>query len=196
MDRTPYTDRQEIKTDDRNRKDFLDFNRSLIHRYYRTIRDAFDRLAPGLLYLGCRFAGSLPDGNVRIGAQYCDVISLNRYAFTTEAVVLPDGIDKPVLIGEFHFGTLDRGLFHGGLVDVETQQNRGEAYARYVESALRHPQIIGVHWHQFSDQATTGRFDGEDFQVGLTDVCDTPYPETIAVIRKVGYGMYGIRSRK
>lgn len=183
---------EDIKTTRKNREDFLTFNRSLIHKYYSNIREAFDRLAPGVLYMGCRFSGSTPD-LVSIGAQYCDVISFNRYAFTTDSVVLPEGVDKPVMIGEFHFGALDRGMFHCSQVETETQQKRGEAYVRYVESALSHPQIIGVHWHQYSDQATTGRFDGEDFQVGFTDVCDTPYPETVAAIRKVGYGMYEYR---
>ena len=59
------------------------------------------------------------------------------------------------MIGEFHFGALDRGLFHPGLVETKNQTERGEAYEVYVESALRHPNIIGTHWHQFSDQATT-----------------------------------------
>ncbi len=143
--------------------------------------------------MGCRFSGYTPD-LVEIGAQYCDVISFNRYAFTTDAVVLPEGVDKPVMIGEFHFGATDRGMFHGSLIDTETQEKRAEAYVRYVESALRHPNIIGVHWHQFSDQATTGRFDGENFQVGFTDVCDTPYPETVRALRDIGYRMYGYRS--
>lgn len=184
--------RADIGTDGKNREDLLAFNRSLIHRYYRNIREAFDRLAPGVLYMGCRFLKSTPD-LVTIGAQYCDVISFNRYAFTTDSVVLPEGVDKPVMIGEFHFGALDRGMFHCSQVETETQERRGEAYVRYVESALRHPQIIGVHWHQYSDQATTGRFDGEDFQVGFTDVCDTPYPEMVAAARKVGREMYACR---
>ena len=91
-------------------------------------------------------------------------------------------------------GATDRGMFHGSLIDTETQEKRAEAYVRYVESALRHPNIIGVHWHQFSDQATTGRFDGENFQVGFTDVCDTPYPETVRALRDIGYRMYVYRS--
>lgn len=174
------------------KEDMLSFNRSLIHEYYRVIRSAFDSLAPGVLYMGCRFSGYTPD-LVTIGALYCDVISYNRYSFTTDSVVLPEGVDKPVMIGEFHFGATDRGMFHGSLIETETQEKRAEAYVRYVESALRHPQIIGVHWHQYSDQATTGRFDGENFQVGFTDVCDTPYPETIKGLRDIGYRLYETR---
>ena len=185
-------DRKGVKTNSANSTDLLEFNRSLIHKYYSNLRNAFDKLAPGVLYMGCRFSNFTPD-LVTIGAQYCDVISYNNYRFTTDNVALPEGIDKPVMIGEFHFGALDRGMFHCSLIDVANQKNRAEAYVRYVESALRHPQIIGVHWHQYSDQATTGRFDGENFQVGFTDVCDTPYTETVKGIREIGYRMYEVR---
>lgn len=41
----------------------------------------------------------------------------------------------------------------------------------------------------------TGRFDGENFQVGLTDVCDNPYSETISKVREIGYKMYDVRNK-
>jgi hypothetical protein len=99
------------------------------------------------------------------------------------------------MIGEFHFGALDRGMFHPSLIEVANQAERGKAYATYIASALRHPNIVGAHWHQFGEQPTTGRFDGENLQNGFLDVCDTPYPETIAGIREVGYRLYEIRSK-
>ncbi len=83
-----------------------------------------------------------------------------------------------------------------GLVPVSGQRERGAAYADYVEGALRNPLIVGTHWFQYGDQATTGRGDGENYQIGLIDVCDTPYGETIAAVRKVGYHMYTLRSGK
>jgi len=79
---------------------------------------------------------------------------------------------------------------------VENHDYLAQAYFNYVESALRHPNFVGVHWHQYSEQATTGRFDGENFQNGFVDVCDTPYPETIGKIREIGYPMYQIRREK
>lgn len=188
--------RNDIKADENTTDDLRAFNRQIIEKYYQNIRNAFDTYAPGVLYMGCRFAGGKPT-NVdvgEIGAKYCDVVSVNRYTYDYIDYVYQEGIDLPVMIGEFHFGAMDRGMFHSSLVDVSNQKARGEAYYNYVKSALEHPNIIGVHWHQFSDQATTGRFDGEDFQVGFTDVCDTPYYETIEGIRKVGYDMYRIRS--
>jgi hypothetical protein len=109
---------------------------------------------------------------------------------------LPEGIDKPVVIGEFHFGALDRGKFHATLRPVADQAARGAAYEKYVRSALENPLVVGTHWHQFGDQSTTGRDDGENFQNGFLDVCDTPYTETIDACRRVGYDLYQIRAAK
>jgi hypothetical protein len=39
-----------------------------------------------------------------------------------------------------------------------------------VESALAHRQIVGAHWFQYADQATSGRGDGENYQVGFVDI--------------------------
>lgn len=174
--------------------DCVDFTAVVTEAYFKHIRDEFKAVAPGTLYLGCRFAGST-QAAVQIGAKYCDVISYNLYRHTLDDFKLPAGVDKPMLIGEFHFGALDRGMFHPSLVQVENQAARGKAYAAYIESALRHPNVVGAHWHQFGEQPTSGRFDGENLQNGFLDVCDTPYPETIAGIREVGYPMYEIRSR-
>ena len=79
---------------------------------------------------------------------------------------------------------------------LRDQKHRAETYKGYVRTSLEHPQIVGVHWHQFSDQATSGRFDGENMQVGWTDVCDTPYWDTIEAVREIGAKLYEIRSGK
>ena len=79
-------------------KDLLDFNRLIIEEYYKVIRESFDRYAPGVLYMGCRFASfvcSNPDV-VTIGAKYCDVISHNQYRYTIDSYRLPEGLDKPL----------------------------------------------------------------------------------------------------
>ena len=69
-------------------------------------------------------------------------------------------------------------------------------YTSYVQGALRNPWIVGTHWFQYADQATTGRGDGENYQIGFVDICDTPYPETIAASREVGDAMYAYRSEQ
>lgn len=173
--------------------DLEEFNTVIIEKYFSVVRREFKSVAPGVLYLGCRFSGSNSEV-LRIAAEYCDVLSYNIYWPDLKTFALPEGIDKPVMIGEFHFGAMDRGMFHPGLCFTRNQEERAMMYYRYVRSALEHPNFIGTHWHQFSDQACTGRFDGENFQVGFTDVCDTPYYETVEKIREIGYNMYDMRS--
>lgn len=177
-------------------EDLAAFTLAIADAYFKNIREEFKAAAPNKLYMGCRFAGRGPEFALKIGAKYCDIVSFNIYARSLDDFKLPEGLDKPVMIGEFHFGALDRGLFHPGLIKLESQEERRRVYVQYVTSALRHPNVVGVHWHQFGDQATTGRFDGENFQVGFVDCCDTPYPETVAGIREVGYKLYEIRSGK
>lgn len=161
--------------------------------YFRAIREAAKTVAPDNLYLGCRFAWVNPLA-VQAAEKYCDVISYNLYVRDIENFRLPQGIDRPVVVGEFHFGALDRGMFHTGLQETESQAERAAAYKRYVNGALRNPQIIGTHWFQYNDQATTGRGDGENYQIGFVDIADTPYIETIGACREVGYRIYEIRS--
>jgi hypothetical protein len=165
--------------------------------YFKTIREELAAAAPGLLYLGCRFAW-VNDRAARAAAKFCDVISYNRYETSVEDLRLPAGLDVPLIIGEFHFGALDRGMFHPGLVPAANQEERAARYRGYVEGALRNPYLVGTHWFQYQDQATTGRGDGENYQIGLVDLCDRPYPETIRACREVGYHLYEIRlgSRK
>jgi hypothetical protein len=171
--------------------------------YYRQVGAAAKEFLPDTLYLGSRLDyHDWPDYPparfeiVRNAAKYCDVVSFNFYKFTLDDFVLPEGVDKPVVIGEFHMGALDRGQFHTGLRSVVDQDQRAEGYRYYVTSALHNRAIVGAHWFQCYDESTTGRFDGENYQIGFLDICDTPYWETITAARDVGYKLYGIRAGK
>jgi hypothetical protein len=170
-------------------------------RYYRQVAAVAKEVMPDTLYLGSRLDyHDWPDVAdyrreiVRIGARYCDIVSFNFYKFTVDDFAMPEGVDRPAIIGEFHMGALDRGLFHTGLRGVIGQDQRAEAYRYYVTSALRNPAIVGAHWFQLYDESTTGRRDGENYQIGFLDICDTPYPETVAAARGVGYEIYAVRN--
>ena len=177
------------------RKDLAEFGPRIVEKYFSTVRRVFKSIAPQKLYMGCRFS-SHPDYVVEIAAKYVDVISYNIYNFNQTQFRFPSDIDIPMMIGEFHFGAMDRGMFHPGQVYTSSQEVRARCIEDYVVSCLKNPYIVGTNWHQFSDQPTSGRFDGENFQVGFTDVCDNPYPETIAALRRIGAQMYSIRSGK
>lgn len=174
------------------RQDLQDFYTKTAETYFSTIRREIRRVAPNQLYLGCRFAW-VNDRAAQAAAKFCDVVSYNRYEYGVGNLKLPDGIDMPLIIGEFHFGALDRGLFHTGLRRAESQQDRAEKYMSYVRSALQNPGIIGTHWFQYKDQPTTGRGDGENYQIGFVDICDTPCPEIVQAARNIAASMYEYR---
>ncbi|HDS08228.1 MAG TPA: hypothetical protein ENO05_11450 [Bacteroides sp.] len=180
--------------------DMREFMKEFASRYYSICREAVKAVDPDMLYLGCRMDFHLyPEDTslnyiIRIASQYCDVVSFNRYRYTCSELVPPDGGDYPLIIGEFHFGSLETGLLQPGLRYAADQDERAAFYHHYVKSALRNPYLVGTHWFQLADQAVTGRPDGENYQAGFLTVGDVPQPEIVAVSRSLGNSMYGIRS--
>jgi hypothetical protein len=168
------------------------FHTLIAEQYFRVIRDAVKAAAPDKLYLGCRIAWGAPSV-YRAASKYCDVVSVNTYSRRVTKD-LPEGSeDKPMINGEFHFGALDRGLFHTGLVATQSQQERADCYKAFLASCLAHPRYVGTHWFQWRDQALTGRGDGENYQIGFLTVTDQPYPELVMAAREVGATMYPAR---
>lgn len=168
---------------------------ALLERYFRACSEELAAAAPGKLNLGPRFVGFRQPAVIwHLAAKYCDVISVNAYA--NSVANLPKAADcgKPLLLGEFHFGCMDRGMFRAGLCPVSDQEERGRSYTRLVQGALRNPLFIGCHWFQYRDQPLAGRGDGEAYQCGFVDVVDRPYDELCSAARAVGEGMYQYRS--
>ncbi len=175
------------------------FFQKAVDQYFRLCRDAIKSRAPHRLYLGSRFISTDAVRPVlyKASEKYCDVLTLNVYAHSVANLGSgTDFPDMPVMIGEFHFGILDRGMFAPGLAPTgSTQEERALAYTRFLQGALVHPQIVGTHWFQFRDQPLTGRWDGEGYQIGFVDVADTPYRELTQAAREVGEHMYRYRAR-
>jgi hypothetical protein len=175
------------------RAELTAFHARTARTYFQTVRDAVREYAPKKLYLGCRFAWANTPA-VAAAAEFCDVVSYNIYRLDISSFRFPVEADVPIIIGEFHMGALDRGMFHTGLVSVDSQQDRAEAYQGYVRSVLRHPQFVGCHWFKYRDEPTTGRpLDEENYQIGFLDIADTPYAETIQAARELGASLYSYR---
>jgi hypothetical protein len=173
--------------------DLRAFSTKTAERYFEVMHDSVKAAAPNALDLGCRFSRSNPLA-VRAAAKFCDVVSFNRYQYSLADLRLPEGADKPVIIGEFQFGATDRGMFHPSLGPTADQIDRAKTYKEYVESALGNPWIVGVHWFEYTDQMSTGRGDEENYQIGFVDICDTPYPELIETARAIGNKLYEYRN--
>jgi hypothetical protein len=168
-----------------------------VDQYFRLAREAVKSQAPHRLYLGCRFVGtdSVRPVLYKATAKYCDVLTVNIYAHSVANFPVQDYPDMPVLIGEFHFGILDRGMLHPSLCQAgASPEDRALAYTRFVQGALVHPNIVGTHWFQYRDQPLTGRGDGEAYQLGFVDVTDVPYKELCEAARKVGENLYTYRT--
>lgn len=158
--------------------------------YYGTIARILKEELPNHLYLGSRIAWG-PDEVYRAAAKHCDVVSVNVYARAFDRDLPAGAADKPMLNGEFHFGALDRGMFHTGLVATRDQVERAARYREYVRSCLDHPRMVGTHWFQWRDQPLTGRpLDGENYQIGFLTVTDAPYPELVDAARRTAREMY------
>jgi hypothetical protein len=177
----------------RARADLESFYSKIADTYFRTAREVIKEVAPNQLFLGCRFAWVNARASAS-AAKFCDVVSYNLYHRSVADFQFNGGADVPLIIGEFHFGALDRGMFHAGLVTTASQAGRAQSYIDYLRGALRHPQFVGCHWFQYQDEPTTGRvYDEENYQIGFVDIADTPYRETVDACRKVGTSLYAYR---
>lgn len=179
--------------------DLQEFFRTFADLYFRQCRDAMRKVAPAVLYLGCRFDfHSYPSDTtfnwlIKTASAYCDIVSFNRYTYTSAELLPPAGYDFPVIIGEFHFGSLDRGLLHPGLKYAADQKERAMLYQAFQEQAMKNPYIVGSHWFQYNDQPVTGRNDGENYQIGFVTVGDIPYRDLIDKAKETATKMYTLR---
>jgi hypothetical protein len=173
--------------------DLAAFTRRFAEAYFRTVAEALRRHDPNHLYLGDRFAFQTVEA-IEACAHWCDVVSFNLY----KRSIADDGdewtrfhaLGKPALIGEFHFGSIDRGLFWEGLVGAGKEGERGPAHARYLRAVADNPDFVGAHWFQYIDEPLTGRtLDGENGHVGFVTVADLPYQDLVAAARDANEGV-------
>jgi hypothetical protein len=66
---------------------------------------------------------------------------------------------------------------------AKNQEERGVAYRYYVEQCAAHPDVVGAHWFEWVDEPASGRFDGENYNIGIIDVTDQPYRELVAAAK-------------
>jgi len=117
-----------------------EFVNHAIEKFLDTVNAAIHRHDPNHLNLGIRF-GSRPSEAMLRASRGFDVFSMNSYGYEVNRQNVEAAYrvtQKPVLIGEFHFGTPGRGLA-AGLLQTKNQEERGVAYRYYVENAAANP---------------------------------------------------------
>ena len=108
--------------------------------------------------------------------------------------LMPVPVSVAAKAGEFHFGALDAGPTATGLEAVRNQEERGAAYRYYCEHAAAHPAGVGCHYFQCYDQFALGRFDGENYNIGLFDICLQPYPAMARAVHACAQGIYRVKA--
>lgn len=192
-----------------------EFAYETFREYVRMVCETTRKYDPNHLILGIRFGRGVPTREVLlISKDYFDVYSFNNYGMNPmvennvnygtmtvdenevrgeknifDAVYEVTGL--PMIIGEYHFGTTDRALGES-LVRVNSQEERGIAFRNYSEAAFSHPALIGLSWFQWNDQEMFGRRDGENYNIGLVDITDRPYPHLARAIQTVSANCYEI----
>lgn len=182
---------RQIIEGDGHQPDTMAFTCMAVERLIRIPAEACRAVAPRHLNLGLRWAW-IHSAFQLAGSSHVDVFSINCYEIRPDAKLIADlsaKTGKPLMIGEFHVGALDRGLPSGGIRNVRTMQESADALRYYVENAATIPDLVGAHYFMWNDQHVMGRFDGENMQIGLHDICYKPYPEMVDACRKFNAGI-------
>ncbi|TBR44264.1 beta-agarase [Marinomonas agarivorans] len=179
-------------------RDLATFMVALSGKFFQVIKEELKAVMPNHLYLGSRFSDWGVTPEVQIGAaKHVDVMSYNLYAEKPLDLVdfsTLEKLDMPAMVGEFHFGSLDSGLFSLGIVAANDQEDRGKKYNKYMSSVLSHPNFVGAHWFQYTDSPTTGRaWDGENYNVGFVQITDVPYLPLVNAAKAFNENMYKAR---
>jgi hypothetical protein len=165
-------------------------------KFLELVNKTLKKHDPNHLNLGMRFGGHTSDELLAIIGKHFDVFSFNCYEMQPSLSFMKR-IDEqtglPVIIGEYHFGVPDRGMA-AGIVQVADYRERGNAYRFYNEQGYSHPSLIGAHWFQWIDQSNTGRGDGENYNIGLLDITDRPYPEMVDAMKTTHRRLFDIHT--
>ena len=180
----------------KSQQDIREFSKYLIREYVKVPSLACRAVDKNHLNLGLRWSKAY-NLDMMAGWEYFDVFSINCYDFDPTRdmnFVMNAGVDLPILLGEYHCGALDRGLPATGLKGVMNQEERGVMWRYFVEKVAAHPYGVGAHWFQYNDQFCLGRYDGENYQIGMVDICMQPYKELMDAVYETSKVLYRVKN--
>ncbi len=161
------------------------FTAACAKRYYELVHAALRAVAPKALVMGDRLPLYYNQDAVLASRGLLDVLSTNYNVDTPDGWVAPyyfEGLakltDAPVLISEFFFAADENrsgNINNGHLMHVATQAERARGAEAAVKNFAAFPNVAGIHWFQYYDEPSTGRSDGENFNMGLVDIHNQPY---------------------
>ena len=168
----------------------------LAERYYALMKEMIHTYDPRALYLGDRYQSFYYPEVARACGKYADVVSCNLNAHWNDGTFLRCELDtlhaltgKPILVTEIYLASMENTSGNrntsGIYPVVATQSERALAVQRTLTDLARLPYVVGIDWFQYYDEPRFGRGDGENFNFGLVDIHNRPYPEVTSTFAKI-----------
>ena len=179
------------------RRDLNDFSYIMIEQYIKVPALKCKEVDPNHLNFGMRYP-YIAYANQTAGHQYLDVFDINDYRYDPKDYINWIGslVDMPVMVSEFHHGSLDRGLPVTGIRGVRTQEERGVAYRYYIERGASTDYFVGSVYFVFSDQPILCSNYQENYNIGFVDICQMPHTEITNAVRETAIAVYDVHAGK
>lgn len=179
------------------RRDLNDFSYIMIEQYIKVPALKCKEVDPNHLNFGMRYP-YIAYANQTAGHQYLDVFDINDYRYDPKDYINWIGslVDMPVMVSEFHHGSLDRGLPVTGIRGVRTQEERGVAYRYYIERGASTDYFVGSVYFVFSDQPILCSNYQENYNIGFVDICQMPHTEITNAVRQTAITVYDVHAGK
>ncbi len=179
------------------RKDLDEFSYKMIEQYIKVPALKCKEVDPNHLNFGMRYP-YISYANQTAGHEYLDVFDINDYRYDPKEYLEWIGglVDMPIMVSEFHHGSLDRGLPVTGIRGVRTQEERGVAYRYYIERGASTPYFVGSVYFVFSDQPILCSNYQENYNIGFVDICSMPHTEITSAVRETAIAAYDVHAGK
>jgi len=164
---------------DLNQAEDLAKLQAIVRRYFEVSTRAIRRYDPHHLLFGPRFhpTSETPAWLLELAGEYFDVLLVNNYValeqLPTDLARWHQLAGRPLLISDMLYlaPTELLRVNPGANCYVPDQTARGEAYARFAETAFSQPFIVGLHWCAFLENRTR--------KSGLKNYLDEPYQDCV-----------------
>lgn len=185
------------KLSEHARNDLDEFSRRMIERYVKIPAQKCKAVDPNHLNFGMRYP-YIAYANQTAGHQYLDVFDINDYRYDPRDYINWIGslVDMPIMVSEFHHGSLDRGLPVTGIRGVRTQRERGVAYRYYIERGASTNWFVGSIYFVFADQPVLCTNYQENYNIGFVDICQMPHTEITNAVRETAICVYDVHAGK
>jgi hypothetical protein len=166
----------------------------LADRYYSLVHGMIRKYDQRALILGDRYQSFFYPEVARASRKWVDIASSNLNAHWNDGSFLRSYLQtlheltgRPLLVSEIYMSSMENGS--GNLNNsanfpvVSTQEERARACANSLRQLAGIPYVVGIDWFQYYDEPPLGRYDGENFNMGLVDVTNRPYDQLLCAIR-------------